>query len=136
MSTAKTEHYQLHQWGGEDEAPEVERELNENFATLDAAVAEAKETAAELPYVFGKYTGTGMGQRIVLGFQPALVIIYEHQLTSDASAAVGKISIYTEKENAAKLSLMDDGILLYSDDFCSYPAVNKKGQQYIYFAFR
>ena len=66
MSINKTENYQLHAWGEEDEG-RLE-EINENFARLD--------TAARM--VTGSYSGNGAeSQTIELGFTPTAVLVMD-----------------------------------------------------------
>lgn len=65
MSTNRTENYQLHVWGAEDE--ESLAELNENFAKLDQGAAWV---------VMGTYDGDGTADRVIeLGFTPRAVLL-------------------------------------------------------------
>jgi hypothetical protein len=151
MSTNKTENLQLHQWGAEDEPPQIERELNENFAALDSAVAavqaaaeaaqaaaDAAQTTAETHknYAVGKYTGNGKETYLELGFRPSLFLVYEYYTTNDASTATGRISMFVDGANGGKLNLSANGVLLYADSGTAYPPVNKAGKTYNYIAFR
>lgn len=64
MSTCKTENYQLHAWGAEDE--ESLGEINENFGKLDGASR----------VIAGTYVGDGeTEQSIDLGFTPKAVLV-------------------------------------------------------------
>lgn len=66
MSTNRTENYQLHVWGAEDE-PHLS-EINENFARLDEAAQ----------MVAGQYSGTGTDNRLIdLGFTPQAVLLID-----------------------------------------------------------
>lgn len=66
MSTNRTQNYQLHTWGMEDE--ERLAEINENFAKLDEAAQ----------MVAGQYSGTGTDNRLInLGFTPRAVLLID-----------------------------------------------------------
>jgi len=64
MSTNKTQHYHLHAWEAEDDF--LREEINENFASLDAAMA---DQVAALTASIGKkaalVTGSYAGDRVV-----------------------------------------------------------------------
>ena len=68
MSTNKTPNLNLHSWTKYD--PIQLSEFNENFSAIDTALSKSMQM------VIGTYTGNGKSNRtIVLGFQPALVIL-------------------------------------------------------------
>ena len=72
MSTNRTENYQLHAWGAEDE--EMLGEINENFGIIDDWLGEKAEV------VIGSYTGTGEEvQFIDLGFRPKALLITDKE---------------------------------------------------------
>ena len=70
MSTNKTQNYNLHKWEADDDF--LRTEFNENFAAIDAAIADKPEV------VVGSLTGTGEAMTIELGFQPKAVIYEQH----------------------------------------------------------
>ena len=90
----KTTNYQLPQWETED--PVCREDFNGAMANIDAGITAARQAAktaqgaadaaqgtantarteaAALPYVVGRYTGTGEVLTITLGFRPRYVII-------------------------------------------------------------
>lgn len=71
MSTNRTENYQLHVWGAEDE--ERLAELNENFAKLDAVLDGLEEGKSRI--VSGSFICTGVDLHIDLGGRPAAVLV-------------------------------------------------------------
>lgn len=76
MSTNRTENYQLHIWGAEDE--ERLAEINENFCKLDTILGGL--------IVAGTYTGNGKSLTITLGFQPRAVLVMLHDGVCGASS--------------------------------------------------
>lgn len=124
MSICKTENYQLHAWGAEDE--ESLAEINENFAKLDEAIDVCQ-------VVTGTYMGTGGSttQTITLGFRPKAVLIFTNReahasgnernrasLALDGADMVGYLNITDtgfQVSNALNVSDQDD----YNRD--SYP---------------
>lgn len=82
MSTNRTENYQLHAWGPEDE--ESLAEVNENFAKLDGAISN------RCRIVFGTYTGSGSTvQAIDLGGAPRAVLISRNGMSWSGNLCYG-----------------------------------------------
>jgi hypothetical protein len=137
MSTSKTENLQLHQWGKEDEAPQIESELNENFTSLDAAVAKAQKTAEEERVAVGTYTGDGGAISIETGFQPKAVFI--NGTLSGSGSSVGVSSSAYMAFSAG--SVLTECIELTATGFTvkhpgTYPMLTQSGRVYDYIAIR
>jgi hypothetical protein len=133
MSSEKpTEYYHLHQWALSE--PVRLAEVNENFAALDSAVAQAQGAADTLPYVVGTYTGDGTtSNKVALPFHPSLLIIHAVQYTT-SSTTTNKVAVFPSDGYAKFVTIEDDGFTILSTSY--YPRINTKGTTYVYIAFR
>ena len=148
MSTNKTQNYQLHGWGPEDEFPRSE--LNANFTKLDTAL-KAEETArksavtaetnartAALAKKVEVVIGTYLGQQttldvttrhIALGFRPRAVILGN----AEHFSYTGVLAVDQTTSGTHRMEIEDNGFRVIN---CSAYYTNQQGQSYVYIAFR
>lgn len=130
MSTDRTENYQLHAWGAEDE--ESLAELNENFAKLDEKM---------LQIAFGAYQGSGASAReISLGFTPqAMLVSNSNGVFDTAYAYHGGLTLRgfpsVMGEDRRLLEIVEGGFKVYYDGGGSPScSSNRKDTRYYYLA--
>lgn len=124
MSTCKTENYQLHTWGAEDE--ERLAEINENFAKLDGAAQ----------VVVGSYIGTGAEtQYINLGFRPKALLVADREgFLSKGSAMYGGFYTEANHDNNMTIRFTDTGFRAGTIGSSGYACGNNKDTPYVYLA--
>lgn len=127
MSTNRTENYQLHAWGPEDE--ESLAEINENFAKLDGAAR----------VVAGSYTGNKEeSQTIELGFTPTAVLVVNHEgkmgYSSGTTAVYGGLALPGRNLYADLLEITEGGFIARTKQSTQFLYLNT-GLHY-YLAFR
>ena len=136
MSTNRTENYQLHVWGAEDE--ERLAEINENFATIDEGLGSKCEV------VTGGYVGsknnTDDHQNVELGFSPRMVLVWAMNGLPNISgfnymgAAMGlKGAPGAASQYSSNIRVLENGFRVRSDSNCS---LNDSGTQYYFMAVR
>ncbi len=126
----KTINYQLPQWEAND--PIRREDFNQAMADIDAGL----NTAAELPYVVGSYTGNGETQDIELGFLPSFLLINPKGTNTLVPTSVFTNSAMTgESVYKPTLLLTETGFqVLWHDNITNY--TNSNGTIYVYVAFR
>ncbi len=125
----KTENYHLPQWEAHD--PVRREDFNEAMANIDAGL----NTAAELPYVVGSYTGNGGTQDIELGFLPSFLLIRLGNTTLVQTDCYTNFAITGGLNPYVTLLLTESGFqVIYRENLGN--SVNTTDTVYVYIAFR
>ena len=130
MSTNKTSNLNLHSWVAEDAFKRAE--FNENFAAIDAAVGELRDSI-----IAGTYTGDGTEDReINLGFRPRAVLLTSKDgyIRDNQNHYYGGLVL--DNSNGYGLYISDSGFTLYGSRARSYSYTNVSGCAYHYIAIR
>lgn len=129
MSTNRTENYQLHVWGAEDE--ESLAEINENFAKLAGTLSGLLTT--------GRYQGDGAAVRdIELGFRPRAVLVLERRgAILNGSIVMGGLAVEGcpagHSDQYFSVAITDTGFRISNGSAPSLVMnVNQTGYQYQY----
>ena len=125
----KTTNYQLPQWEAND--PIRREDFNQAMADIDAGL----NTAAELPYVVGSYTGNGGTQDISLGFMPSFLLIRLGNTTLVQTDCYTNFAITGGLNPYVTLLLTESGFqVIYRENLGN--SVNTTDTVYVYIAFR
>lgn len=127
MSTNRTENYQLHVWGAEDE--ESLAEINENFAKLDQIVQ------GKTGIVVGSYIGDGADLRhIELGRKPLAVLVeLSDGIRQNMNNSIhGGLALQGIPLASSAVMLDDTGFTLSTTN--RYSMTNTTGQTRVYLA--
>ena len=140
-----TTNYHLPQWVESDRI--LMEDFNEAMSDIDGgitaaqAAADSAYSAANKPYVIGRYTGNGPSnsQTITLGFRPSLLILIGDYKAETPSAYGGLLhstfGIVTAGHGYDTVALTDTGFTVQKLNQ-SYPVFNSGGDDYAYIAFR
>lgn len=133
MSTNRTENYQLHVWGAEDE--ERLEEVNENFTKLEMAIDACQMVTGSYQGVYMGSTGQGQYQQtITLGFRPRVALIMANMAASDGNAARFQ-ALLEEGVTTSGAALTDDGFTV-SGNLNQIEDLNLKPNPYRYIAWK
>lgn len=130
-----TSNHHLPQWVASD------RVRMEDFNAAMSSIEAGLDAASALPYAIGSYTGNGARQKIVLPFEPSLVIISGMTESKDAadSGNIRFFAVTRDNENVrTRVQLFIDGFYVYYDgnNGNHSPDLNQSGRLYDYIAFR
>lgn len=116
-------------------------DFNEAMSDIDGgitaaqAAADSAYSAANKPYVIGRYTGNGPSnsQTITLGFRPAFLIV-----SSVAGNGAFSYSLITDgRQMSNRLSFTDTGFTVTAPSSTTdAPNLNFGSKEYCYIAFR
>ena len=134
-----TTNYHLPQWVETDRI--MMEDFNQMCEDIDGGIAAAKAaadsaySAANKPYVIGRYTGNGPSnsQTITLGFRPAFLVI-----SSVAGNGTFVYSLITDgRQMSNRLSFTDTGFTVTAPaSTTDAPNLNYGSKEYCYIAFR
>ena len=160
-----TQNHHMPQWVSSDRVRmedfnQMSRDIESGLDAANASAASAQSTANSalakanaayapdnLPYVIGTYTGDGNNQIIDLGFMPSFLIISGMQSSNDANdtqpfdryfAIIGSTGSILGQQLQYRLQLLTYGFAAYKagNHDSQLPALNEKGRNYYYIAFR
>lgn len=145
-----TKNYRLPQWERDDRIQmsdfnQMCRDLETGLTTAQqaadaaqAAADNARQTAGELPYVTGTYTGDGKNPHdISLGFMPQFVIISGQRWNYNAdSVEVSSIGLLTRDISHGFGEITSTGFRVRRADPYVFPHTNDLSTEYGYIAFR
>jgi len=132
MSTNKTQHYHLHAWEAGDDF--LRAEINENFAAVDAALADMLTAlGGKAEIMVGTYVGDGQTPRhIDLGRMPHAVLLEQADGTRyNTNVTSGGLTIREVALGRSNVTLDSTGFTLKITD---YAHVNDNMIWYIYLA--
>ncbi len=130
-----TKNYHLPQWKEDDRI--MMRDFNDAMAGIEDGLTKTAESAAELPYVAGQYTGNGQtdGVAVNVGFRPSFVIVSGMTMNSGIGAETLVRFGFGGPGSSVSIYLTDTGFLVKQVPG-NYPRLNLSGTTYGYIAFR
>ena len=135
-----TQNYHLPQWEKSDRVMmddfnQMCNRIESGIISAENSAKRAQDTAEQLPYVIGTYTGNGKTQDVEIGFRPSFLII-SGPIHHDSGSANAESVLIGRVNNIEYLAKITDQGVTVTEIESFYPHLNWLGVMYNYIAFR